>query len=216
LRQCRREITAYMGIKDRKERQKQEIKRLILDTARKLFLEEGFEKVTIRHIAERIEYSPATIYLHFKDKDEILFELHTEGFNKLYQRQQQVMKIKDPLKRLQKHAEAYLQFAMENKEYYDLMFIMRGPVRCIKDVHHWEIGMRSYDLVKLNVKDCMDAGLIPGNGLETAAFSLWALLHGIASLIIRERCVMFPDEVIPSVVKGAAAYVLNGLTEKRK
>ncbi len=205
-----------MGIKDRKERQKQEIKRLILDTARKLFLEEGFDKVTIRHIAERIEYSPATIYLHFKDKDEILFELHTEGFNELYQRQQHVMKIKDPLKRLQKHAEAYLQFAMENREYYDLMFIIRSPIRCIKDVHHWEIGMRSYDLVKLNVKDCMDAGLIPVSGLETAAFAFWALLHGIASLIIRQRCAMFPDEVIPSVVKSAAIYVLNGIVVRKK
>ncbi len=205
-----------MGIKDRKERQKVEIKRLILDMARKLFLEEGFDKITIRHIAERIEYSPATIYLHFKDKDAILFELHTEGFNELYKRQQQVMKIKDPMSRLQKHAEAYLQFAMENKEYYDLMFIMRSPVKCIKDVQHWEIGMRSYDLLRQNVKDCIEAGRIPANGLESAAFSFWSLMHGMAALIIRERCVMFPDELIPSIIKGSAAYMLNGLSMTRK
>lgn len=201
-----------MGIKDRKARQKQEIKRLILDTAKKLFLEEGFENVTIRHIAERIEYSPATIYLYFKDKDGILYELHTEGFNELYKRQLQVLKIKDPLKRLQKHAEAYLGFALENKEYYDLMFIMRAPIKCIKDVQQWEIGMRSYDLLKQNVKDCMEAGRIPRNGLESAAFSLWATMHGIASLIIRERTIMFPDELIPSMVKGAAAYIMEGLS----
>lgn len=205
-----------MGIKDRKERQKQEIRRLVLDTARKLFLEEGFEKVTIRHIAERIEYSPATIYLYFKDKDEILYELHTEGLNELYKRQQQVLKIKDPLKRLQKHAEAYLQFAMENPEYYDLMFIMRAPFKCIKDVQHWEIGMRSYDLLKQNVKDCIDAGRIHGNGLESAAFSLWALMHGVASLIIRERCIMFPEEVVPSIVKGATAYILDAVSTAAK
>ncbi|HEX9021323.1 MAG TPA: TetR/AcrR family transcriptional regulator, partial [Nitrospirota bacterium] len=205
-----------MGIKERKERQKQEIRRLVLDTARKLFLEEGFEKVTIRHIAERIEYSPATLYLYFKDKDEILYELHTEGLNELYKRQQQVMKIKDPFKRLQKHAEAYLQFAVENKEYYDLMFIMRSPFKCVKDVQHWETGMRSYDLLKLNVKDCMEAGRIPHNGLDAAAFSFWALMHGIASLIIRERTIMFPDEVVPAIVKGASEYILGAMSAATK
>src|SRR5574337_190419 len=205
-----------MGIKDRKERQKQEIRRLVLDTARKLFLEEGFEKVTIRHIAERIEYSPATIYLYFKDKDEILYELHTEGLNELYKRQQMVMKTKDPFKRLQKHAEAYLHFAVENKEYYDLMFIMRAPLKCIKDIQHWEIGMRSFDLLKQNLKDCMEAGRIPKNGLESAAFSFWALMHGMASLSIRERTIRFPTELIPSIVKGAAAFVLNAMAAAAK
>jgi AcrR family transcriptional regulator len=61
-----------MGIKERKELEKQKMRKLILDNAMKLFLEKGFENITIRHIAEKIEYSPATIYLYFKDKDEIM------------------------------------------------------------------------------------------------------------------------------------------------
>ncbi|HEY9245546.1 MAG TPA: helix-turn-helix domain-containing protein, partial [Candidatus Methanoperedens sp.] len=73
-----------MGIKERKELEKQEMRKLILDTAMRLILEKGFENVTIRHIAEEIEYSPATIYLYFKDKDDIIYTLHREGFEKLY------------------------------------------------------------------------------------------------------------------------------------
>ncbi|MFX8778120.1 helix-turn-helix domain-containing protein, partial [Acinetobacter baumannii] len=61
-----------MGINERKEKQKLELKRLILDASMKLFVEEGFENVSIRKIADLIEYSPTTIYLYFKDKNEIL------------------------------------------------------------------------------------------------------------------------------------------------
>ncbi len=69
-----------MGIKERKDLEKQKMRKFILDTAMNLFLEKGFENITIRHIAENIEYSPATIYRYFRDKNEILYTLHREGF----------------------------------------------------------------------------------------------------------------------------------------
>ena len=70
-----------MGITDRKEREKQELKDLILKEAKAVFLEEGYEKTSIRKIADRIEYSPTTIYLYFKDKSELLLELHKQSFH---------------------------------------------------------------------------------------------------------------------------------------
>ena len=76
-----------MGIKERKENEKSEMKELILKTAMKLFLDKGFNNITIRNIAEKIEYSPATIYLYFKNKDEILYTLRREGFENLYELQ---------------------------------------------------------------------------------------------------------------------------------
>ena len=72
-----------MGIVERKEKQKLEIKKMILEASMKLFVEEGFENVSIRKIAELIEYSPTTVYLYFKDKNEILFNLHDIGFQML-------------------------------------------------------------------------------------------------------------------------------------
>jgi AcrR family transcriptional regulator len=85
-----------MGIAERRESDKQRMRGRILEAAMKLFLKEGFERVTIRAIAKAIEYSPATIYLYFKDKNEILYALQTIGFEKLYKEQQDVLKIKDP------------------------------------------------------------------------------------------------------------------------
>jgi AcrR family transcriptional regulator len=205
-----------MGISERKEREQQKMRGLILDTAMKLFIEEGFGRVTIRRIAEKIEYSPATIYLHFKDKDEILYALHSEGFEELYKRQQAILTIKDPLKRLRKHGEIYLSFALEKPEYYDLMFIMRNPLRKIKDQKEWEIGLRSYEFLKKNVEECVRAGVFPKINNDVAAFSLWAHAHGIASLIIRERCIMFPEEHLGSIVKGALDFMLSTVLKRRK
>jgi AcrR family transcriptional regulator len=205
-----------MSIKQRKEQEKSEMRGLILKTAMNLFLDKGFENITIRNIAEKIEYSPATIYLYFKNKDEILFVLRREGFEKLYEHQKTSLKLDDPLKRLHKHGEAYIQFALENPEYYDLMFMMRGPVQKIQERNDCDIGLKSYKLLKTNVLECMDAGLFPLTNIDVAAFSLWSYVHGIASLIIRGRGVMFPEERTQSMVEEALNFMLYPLIRKNE
>lgn len=204
-----------MSIKERKEQEKSEMRGLILKTAMNLFLDQGFENITIRNIAEKIEYSPATIYLYFKNKDEILFVLRRVGFEKLYEHQKTSLKLDDPLKRLHKHGEAYIQFALENPEYYDLMFMMRGPVKCIQETNDCDIGLKSYELLKTNVKECMEAGLFPETDIDVAAFSLWSCVHGIASLIIRGRGIMFPEEKINNIVEEALNFMLVSYNEKK-
>src|SRR6476620_8812380 len=72
-----------MGIKERHERDREAVRRSILDAARELFVTEGYENVSIRKIAERIEYSPAAIYGYFPSKDDIFFALAEEGFRLL-------------------------------------------------------------------------------------------------------------------------------------
>ena len=204
-----------MGIKERKELEKQEMQKLILDMAMKLFLEKGFEHVTIRHIAEKIEYSPATIYLYFKDKDDIIYTLHREGFEQLYKLQQTTLSIRNPLERLRKQGELYVSFALENPEYYDLMFIMRGPVRKIKEMKEWDIGFRSFEFLRQNIKECMEAGVFPERDVDIATFSLWSYGHGIVSLIIRDRFTMFPEDKIRDIVDEALDFMLGIMLDNK-
>ena len=89
-----------MGIVERKEREKEEMRKLILEAAQKLFLETGFEKVSIRNIADAIEYSPATIYLYFKDKNELLYAIHNIGFQKMIEEFYPALSLADPFDRL--------------------------------------------------------------------------------------------------------------------
>jgi AcrR family transcriptional regulator len=206
-----------MGIHERKERDKQEMRKLILSTAMKLFLEEGYSNVSIRRIADKIEYSPATIYLYFKDRDEILYALHNEGFEELFKRQMAVLSVPDPRERLRKQAEEYIRFGLEHPEYYNLMFIMRGPIRKVEEMKDWNFGLRSYDVLKDNVKECIGAMFGSKTDVDTATFALWSSAHGIVSLILRNRCPMIDHEHVQSVALAAINFMIEhlGLREDR-
>jgi AcrR family transcriptional regulator len=203
-----------MGIAERREGDKQRMRGRILEAAMKLFLKEGFERVTIRAIAKAIEYSPATIYLYFKDKNEILYALQTIGFEKLYKKQQEVLTIKDPWKRLRQHGKVYVEFALKNPEYYDLMFIMRGPVIKMKEKEKWESGQRSYEFLKENIKECMLAGYLTKINEDIATFAKWSLTHGMASLIIRDRAIMLPKEHLNTIIEGALDFMMESIKKK--
>ncbi|MGO9951895.1 MAG: TetR/AcrR family transcriptional regulator [Dissulfurispiraceae bacterium] len=202
-----------MGIAERRERDAKQMKTRILDTAMKLFLENGFENVTIRRIAAKIEYSPATIYLYYKDKNDILYALHSNGFEMLHERQLKVVAMRNPWKRLREHGRLYLSFALENPEYYDLMFIMRGPAKKIKEKEKWESGLRSYNLLKENVRQCMDAGYLNKGNPDVASLAFWSLTHGLASLVIRKRCIMFPEDQIEHIIEQARNYIMDNFME---
>src|SRR6266705_1843520 len=107
-----------MGVKERKARDREEMKETILQSAHQLFLDKGFEEVSIRNIAEAIEYSPATIYLYFKDKNEIFYALHGEAFKIFNSHVASIVSIQDPLERLFTLGEKYMQFAFTYPKYY--------------------------------------------------------------------------------------------------
>jgi len=199
-----------MGTIERKQRERKQMERLILDASLKLFIDDGFENVSIRKIAERIEYSPATIYLYFKDKDEIFYALQCEAFDKFYQVQLSVQSIEDPLERLMAHGKAYIRFAFENSELFDIMFLLREPVKDITTLQEWASGSRSYELLKKNVRQCIEAGAIKQHDIESTSFALWALVHGIATLNNR-RGMMIPENYITYLINGAFEFLKSGL-----
>jgi AcrR family transcriptional regulator len=196
-----------MGVKERKERQKTEMREAILSAALRLFSDEGYENVTMRKIADRIEYSVGTIYLYFKDKADIFFALHNRGFAEFYQRQLSVQHIKDPVERLTAHGEAYVKFAMEHPEFYDVMFISRTPAKTIKESESWTVGERTFDLLKLNIKQAMESGYFKDIDVEVAAFSLWSFVHGMAALYVRERLVMMPLDFLKPMVSAGLQFL---------
>ena len=112
-----------MGTTERREREKQELRDRILDAARTLFAEQGYDAVTMRKIAEKIEYSPTAIYFHFKDKQTLLQELCDTDFGALAHEFQKIARIADPIERLRQIGRAYVGFAIEFPNHYRLMFM---------------------------------------------------------------------------------------------
>ncbi len=177
-----------MGLTERKEREKEEMRQKILDAARHLFLEVGYEKTSIRGIAEIIEYSPATIYLYYKDKNELLFSLHEEAFLKMMAELGQVVSIKDSFERLVEMGRKYIKYALENPEMYDLMFIMAAPMEtleCRDEI--WEDGKKCFGLLQVVVDDCIKEGYFNGQNTETASLTVWAYMHGLVTIYLKNR-----------------------------
>src|SRR5581483_625039 len=112
-----------MGPSDRREREKQEVRRKILDAARELFVTVGYDAVTMRKIAEKIEYSPTAIYLHFKDKEELIQELCENDFYSFSVHFASVNAIEDPEERLRAAGQVYVDFALACPNQYRLMFM---------------------------------------------------------------------------------------------
>jgi AcrR family transcriptional regulator len=112
-----------MGIKERRIRQKEEVRSSILSTAWQMVKSDGWQSLSIRKIADAIEYSVPVIYDHFENKEAILFEFGKEGY-RLLSKKVQLAKEKhtDPADQLKAIAEAYWSFAFKNKEYYQLMY----------------------------------------------------------------------------------------------
>ncbi|WP_221394435.1 TetR/AcrR family transcriptional regulator [Dyadobacter sp. NIV53] len=184
-----------MGITERKEREREEMRELILRGAQKLFLENGYEKTSIRGIADAIEYSPATIYLYYKDKNELLLGLHILAFQKMMQEFTVVADIAEPFEKLVALGRQYIKFAIENPELYDLMFIMQAPMEALacKD-EMWEDGMKSFDYLRLIIQECMEAGIFKSDReVETVCLTIWSFMHGLITIYLKKRMDMFGD-----------------------
>jgi AcrR family transcriptional regulator len=176
-----------MGIAERKEREKQEMRDRILQGAIDMFLTEGYEKTSIRNIAERIEYSPATIYLYYKDKDQLLYDVQHMAFDKLSEVFAREATSENPMERLRQISRAYMKFGRENQAMYDLMFIIRAPMNVVEKHEAWENGNDAFAFLVNCISDCMKQGLVRFKDPMVAALSVWSFTHGLLSLDIRCR-----------------------------
>lgn len=181
-----------MTVATRKQREKEEMRQLILEAAKAIFLEKGYELTSIRTIAERIEYSPGTIYLYFKEKDDIFHALHEEGFKRLISQMSPLQFVQDPYERLKAMGRIYMDFAKNNRDFYDLMFIMQAPMNMeLKD--KWEMGDRTLDHLKAVIKACQETGRFKDKNVDYMAFYIWSTMHGMCALYCRDRCNAFDD-----------------------
>jgi AcrR family transcriptional regulator len=176
-----------MTIATRKHREREVMRHLILNAARTLFLEKGYHETSIRNIAEMIEYSPGTIYLYFKEKDDIFHALHEEGFRKLTAMMLPLQHVSDPFERLKALGGVYMQFAVENKDFYDLMFIMQAPMN-MEEENAWEEGDKALEFLKTVIRDCQSQGRFQRKDVEYLSFTIWSSMHGMCALYCRGRC----------------------------
>lgn len=177
-----------MGTKERQDRERQAVTAAILDAARELFLVEGYANVSIRKIAERIEYSPAAIYSYYASKDDIFLALANEGFHRLAAKVLTAIGTGDPLEDVRACWWAFYEFAKEEPEYFLLMFVDRSVPRITQEWEGFEFLQKLLSNGVMAVQKAIDAGAFPATLNPNAAMHmLWASMIGPAVVGIRHR-----------------------------
>jgi AcrR family transcriptional regulator len=195
-----------MGIEDRKQREREQMRTKILDAAKKLFLEKGFEETSIRAIAEQIEYSPSTLYLYYKDKVSIFHDLHSQGFAQMNRDFAVLLHVRDPFERLVAMGRAYIQFALENPDFYELMFIKKAPIEKLEKPELWKDGAATFENLVSVVRECQSQGRFSGMEPVQLSFLIWSCVHGICSLNCCHRIDIIQDIPHDQLITQALAY----------
>ena len=198
-----------MGIVERREREREDLRRRILDAARDLFAREGYEHVTMRGIADAIEYSPTAIYHHFKDKDALVEALCHEDFSRLLGVFTQRPLPKDPVERIRQVGLAYARFGLDHPNHYRFMFMtgVKG------EKHRLSVpGEQSFLILREAVAEGIAAGRLRDIGVDAAAQVLWSVVHGVVALLVTYPGDMFPHApAAPDLVDKAIDNGLRGL-----
>lgn len=209
-----------MGVAERKEREKKARRQAILDAARECFFRDGFDATTISQIAETVELSTGTLYLYFKNKEEIYVSILEEGLDILYA----LMKESEPPNAaareiVQGYAEAYYKFYIDYGQYFDIMFFLRRPDKTIELEGELKEKLERKSLKCLALlESAIKRGIAEGdyrvvNPYE-ASRVLWGTMNGLM-LIHEKRTEEITKQKLPRLIQVAVSLLLDGLRAKK-
>jgi AcrR family transcriptional regulator len=178
-----------MGVAERKDREKEALRRKIMDAARTLFVEQGYESVSMRKIADAIEYSPTAIYLHFADKAALLRDICREDFAALAAAEAKAARVEDPIERIRQIGLAYMRFGVRHPQQYRLMFMTPLDQDELKPTeedlaHKGDPAHDGYAVLQAAVREAQAAGRFRPEltDRELLCQTLWAGVHGATAL----------------------------------
>ena len=205
-----------MGIAERKERAKEDVRRKILEAAHTLFETHGYESVTMRAVADAIEYSPTTIYHHFANKEDLVQALCYADFEKLTKAMGARPLPENPIDRIRTLGHAYATFGISSPNHYRFMFMTPGDWKN----HGNDEGAppaQAYAVVREAVGMAIEQGYFKTSDVDLAAQILWSGIHGVISLLITFKPEQFPHvPPRPGLIEASMEATLHGLLADRK
>jgi AcrR family transcriptional regulator len=198
-----------MGIAERRLRQKEEVRAAILKAAWDIVAKEGWQALSIRKIADAIEYSVPVIYDHFANKEAILFEFTTKGFCMLNERiGKEVKRHPEPQQQIRAIAYAYWEFAFGNKEYYRLMYGLGMPTcETIGQIPQLKTFT---ELILAPINKLIAESKNPDTDSMLKLHTFWSMLHGLISINMMESQAK-KDELNEKVLKDMIDGFISGI-----
>ncbi len=201
-----------MGIKERQERDREAVQRAILDAARDLFVRDGFEQVSIRKIAELVEYSPAAIYGYFPSKDDIFYALAEEGFRLLHGDPADLAAVAPlrPIDRVRTLLWRLYAFSVDHPQYFALMFVDRSVPRIRREYERFAFAREMKQSLISHVGEAVTAGDLPASVAPEMMFRIVSsALIGVAVMRLSDR--LPPGEDAEALARDVLDVTLAGL-----
>jgi AcrR family transcriptional regulator len=211
-----------MGVKERREREKSEVRDKILDAARELFIAEGYEGVSMRKVADKIEYTPTTIYGYFADKEDLFRQLCHEDFARLAELFQSASMPTDVIERVNQIGRLYIDFGLKYPNHYTLMFMTPHPAPGLDEIDQEIKGnpeVDAYAFLKYTIQQAIDEGRFREQfqDAELISQTLWAAVHGVIALHIAKSHDGWVDwRPMPERVEFMLDAVLYGMLREGK
>ena len=193
----------------KREENRQEMRAAFLEAARAAFVRDGFDGVSMRKLATEVGYSHGSIYLHFKNKEQLFDCLVEESFAQLAQSFRSLKSAHttlDPVRQLKKAGRVYVEFGLLNPSAYEFAFILRRPGK----PRRWKPHL-AYQYLRELVKECLAKGRIRATSVDAASQAVWAAAHGVTCLLILRP--WFPwvdrDKLIRTVIDSAVDGMIS-------
>lgn len=204
-----------MGTAERRSREKEELRAKIMDAATELFVKEGFASVSMRKIADKIEYAPSTIYLYFADKNQLMATIVEDTFHQLSARLEEMERLAlPPLDALFAGIRIYIQFGMEHPNHYYLAFCTLPDLSMQTEqcANIQEASMAALQHLAAALGRCMQAGVIAPQDPMLLSQTVWMLMHGVTSaLIFKEHDPDFPWAPTDPIIEKALKILKQGV-----
>ena len=193
-----------------RERYREELRRTILDAAREAFAELGYDGLSMRMLADRVGCSHGSLYLYFRDKEELFETLVRESFDELsaWLRQTSGGRSRtDPVRLLRKAGRRYAEFGLQNPAAYQFAFVLRRPASKGDQPHE------SYQLLRALVKRCIDEKRFQRIDPDAASQALWAAVHGVTALLISRPSFPWTDR--DALIGRVVDHAIDGLLARK-
>lgn len=197
----------------RRESEKLGVRRAILAAAGELLLESGYAAFSMRKLAERIGYTPTTVYRYFRDKDALLMTVVGDGFVMFEEKLRQAIYGElDPFAQLTTLGRAYVRFGLEHPVHYRVMFMERADFWTTMPADFCEPMMASFEVLRAIVARAIATGETSQTHAETVSHAIWAQVHGVVALALT---MPFMDEAqVQQMAESGMALVLEGLRKR--
>ncbi|MBO2522061.1 MAG: TetR/AcrR family transcriptional regulator [Firmicutes bacterium] len=188
----------------------QETRRAILDAAVELFTEKGYCDFSLRQVARATGYTPTTVYLYFKDKDDLLFHVAMEGFRHFASELERAAASgATPLERLLAIGRAYVRFGLDHPLHYRLMFMERDEFLQREPPPGFTAPMRAFELLVQTVAECVEGGYFRPGDSRAYAIAIWSTVHGLVSLALTNPSL--DREQVTAIEEVAYRMIQHGL-----